>query len=205
MRTHTITATIACLVFLGTVQYAFGAAVMSVDLGCEWIKVKENYFKFFFLQIEKNIVFFVLEVGVVAPGISMDIALNKESKRKTPAIIAFRDGKRSFGEDAMTVGLRFPSNSFYYLLDLLGKSVDNPIVKAYQKRFPYYKIESDPDRNTLLFKVDDTKHSVEELIAQMLQKAKDFAEDATGKVVVSYRLRGTSVKTILFNSRSTSN
>lgn len=111
----------------------------------------------------------------------MDIALNKESKRKTPAIIAFRNGQRSFGEDAATVGLRFPSNSFSYLLDILGKKVHNPIVKLYQKRFPYYNIEADPDRETVVFKTDDGKHSVEELIAQMLQKARDFAEDATSK------------------------
>lgn len=110
----------------------------------------------------------------------MDIALNKESKRKTPAIIAFRDGLRYFGEEAATVGLRFPSNSFHYLLDLLGKTIDNPIVKLYQKRFPYYNIEADPERNTVLFKIDDSKYSVEELVAQLLQKARDFAEDATG-------------------------
>lgn len=112
----------------------------------------------------------------------MEIALNKESKRKTPAIIAYRDGQRLFGEDAANVGLRFPGNSFQYLLDLLGKTVDNPIVKLFQTRFPYYNIVADPDRNTVVFKLDkDTEYSVEELIAQMLQKARDFAESSTGK------------------------
>lgn len=62
----------------------------------------------------------------------MEIALNKESKRKTPAVIAFRDGTRIFGEDAVNIGMRFPSNSFQYLLDLLGKTVDSPIVKLYK-------------------------------------------------------------------------
>lgn len=117
----------------------------------------------------------------------MEIALNKESKRKTPAIIAYRDGQRLFGEDAATVGLRFPTNSFHYLLDLLGKSVDNPIVKLYQKRFPYYNIEADPERKTVVFKIDnDTKYSVEELIAQILQKARDFAESSTGLFFSKY-------------------
>lgn len=62
----------------------------------------------------------------------MEIALNKESKRKTPSVIAFRDGERLFGEDAQNLGVRFPSNSFGYLIDLLGKTVDNPVVKTYQ-------------------------------------------------------------------------
>lgn len=111
----------------------------------------------------------------------MEIALNKESKRKTPAIIAFRDGQRLFGEDAANVGLRYPSQSFHHILDLLGKTVDNPIVKLYQKRFPYYTIVADPERNTVVFKIDDdTKFSVEELVAQILQKARDFAESSTG-------------------------
>lgn len=71
-------------------------------------------------------------MAVVSPGVPMEIALNKESQRKTPATIAFRDGDRVFGEDAQTIGLRFPGNSFSYLLDLLGKSVDNPVVDLYK-------------------------------------------------------------------------
>jgi len=82
----------------------------------------------------------------------MEIALNKESKRKTPTAVAFRNGERTFGEDALTVGVRFPSNCYIYFLDLLGKKIDNPIVDLYKKRFPYYNIIPDPKRNTVLFK-----------------------------------------------------
>lgn len=110
----------------------------------------------------------------------MEIALNRESKRKTPTAIAFRDGIRYFGEDAANIGMRFPSNSFSYIIDLLGKSVDSPVVQLFQKRFPYYEIEADADRNTVIFKVGDEKYSVEELVAQLIQKARDFAEDSAG-------------------------
>lgn len=84
------------------------AAVMSIDFGAEWMKV-----------------------GVVSPGVPMEMALNKESQRKTPAVVAFRDGERTFGEDAFTIGVRFPKNSYAYLLDLLGKTVDHPLVQRY--------------------------------------------------------------------------
>jgi hypoxia up-regulated 1 len=84
----------------------------------------------------------------------MEIALNKESKRKTPVTIAFRDGERTFGEDAATIGVRFPKNSYSYLLELLGKRVDNPIVQLYKQRFPYYEIVADPERDTVLFQHD---------------------------------------------------
>ncbi|KAH8416837.1 hypothetical protein KR222_006988 [Zaprionus bogoriensis] len=133
------------------------AAVMSVDLGSEWMKV-----------------------GVVSPGVPMEIALNRESKRKTPAILAFRDGVRTFGEDAQTIGIREPSAAYGYLLDLLGKTIDNPIVDLYRKRFPYYTIVGDKERNTIVFKKSDSEEfSVEELVAQMLVKAKEFAQEST--------------------------
>lgn len=103
--------TTACLLVLACSRISGinAAAVMSVDLGTEWMKV-----------------------GVVSPGVPMEIALNRESKRKTPAILAFRDGLRTFGEDAVTVGIREPAAAYGYLLDLLGKTIDNPIVDLYR-------------------------------------------------------------------------
>lgn len=143
---------LCCFVSLAT--FCEGLAVMSVDLGSEWMKI-----------------------GIVSPGVPMEIALNKESKRKTPAIISFRDNVRSFGEEAQTVGIRFPKNTYMYLLDLLGKNINHPLVKLYKQRFPYYEIVEDKDRGTILFKHDEnTYYSPEELIAQLLGKAKEFAE-----------------------------
>ncbi|KAH9636875.1 hypothetical protein HF086_010656 [Spodoptera exigua] len=134
-------------------QETEAAAVISIDLGSEWMKV-----------------------GIVSPGVPMEIVLNKESKRKTPAVVAFRDDVRTFGEDAVTVGVRFPKNSYKYLLDLLGKPFDHPLVQAYRERYPYYEMVAS-DRGTPLFIHDDkTKFTPEELVAQLLAKAKDFAE-----------------------------
>ncbi|XP_055539063.1 hypoxia up-regulated protein 1 [Wyeomyia smithii] len=141
-------------------QLTAGAAVMSVDLGSEWMKV-----------------------GVVSQGVPMEIALNKESKRKTPTAIAFRDGDRVVGEDAYNIGVRFPTNNFAYLIDLLGKTIDNPMVELYRQRFPYYDIVEDPVRHTVVFRNGEDLYTIEELIAQILQVAKGYAEDATGQTV----------------------
>ncbi|XP_014608024.1 PREDICTED: hypoxia up-regulated protein 1 [Polistes canadensis] len=136
-------------------------AVMSIDIGSEWMKV-----------------------AIVSPGVPMEIALNKESKRKTPATIAFRDGERTFGEDAQVVGLRFPQSTFSYILDLLGKSIDNPMVKLYSKRFPYHDIIADDERQTIAFKLyENITHTPEELLAQILHKGKEFAEFSAGQKV----------------------
>ncbi|XP_018789874.1 PREDICTED: hypoxia up-regulated protein 1 [Bactrocera latifrons] len=153
----------ACLLVLASshISGINAAAVMSVDLGTEWMKV-----------------------GVVSAGVPMEIALNKESKRKTPALLAFRDGIRTFGEDGMTVGIREPAAAYGYLLDLLGKTIDNPIVDLYRKRFPYYEIIGDPERNTVIFRKSDSEQfSVEELIAQILVKAKEFAQESTSQII----------------------
>ncbi|XP_061400706.1 hypoxia up-regulated protein 1 [Musca vetustissima] len=156
-------AVIACLLFVAATHLrgAQAAAVMSVDLGSEWMKV-----------------------GIVSPGVPMEIALNRESKRKTPVTLSFRNGVRSFGEDAVTDGIKEPASAYSYLLDLLGKQIDNPIVDLYRKRFPYYNIIADPERNTVIFKKSDTEEfSVEELIAQILVKAKEFAQEATNQPI----------------------
>ncbi|XP_073985997.1 hypoxia up-regulated Grp170 co-chaperone protein isoform X3 [Rhodnius prolixus] len=153
---------ISCLIIvLQNITPSHGVAVMSVDFGSEWMKI-----------------------AIVSPGVPMEIALNKESKRKTPVAIAFRDGERTFGEDAMAVGVRFPKNCYAYLLDLLGKKVDSPIVKLFQQRFPYYHIIPDDERGTVVFQLDEsTKYSIEELIAMMLTKAREIAQNSAGQPI----------------------
>lgn len=113
----------------------------------------------------------------------MEIALNKESKRKSPMFISFRDNTRLFGEDAQNLGLRYPTHSFGYLTDLIGKSIDNPVVELYKSRFPWHNIVGDEKRNTVVFKNGNESYSVEELLAQILDKAKEFAQDYTGQPV----------------------
>ena len=114
----------------------------------------------------------------------MEIALNPESKRKTSVAVSIKDGERKFGSDAMVVCVKSPKHCYYYLLDLLGKKLDHPLVVAYQQRFPYYKLEADPERGTVMFRHDeDTVYSVEELLGMILAHAKTQAETYTGQAV----------------------
>ena len=80
----------------------------------------------------------------------------------------------------MAVAVKYPKNCYFYLLDLLGKKVDHPSVKLFQERFPFYDIEADPERGTVVFKHDEeTKFSVEELVGMILSHATDTAEEYT--------------------------
>jgi len=134
---------------------------MSVDIGSEWMKI-----------------------AVVSPGVPMEIALNPESKRKTSMAVSIKDGERKFGSDAMVICVKSPKSCYVYLLDLLGKKVDHPLVLAYKQRFPQYVIEADQERGTVVFRHDETTtYSVEELIGMMLAHAKTQAETYTEQVI----------------------
>eukprot|EP00190_Bangiopsis_sp_CCMP1999_P007384 CAMPEP_0198724548 /NCGR_PEP_ID=MMETSP1475-20131203/2008_1 /TAXON_ID= ORGANISM="Unidentified sp., Strain CCMP1999" /NCGR_SAMPLE_ID=MMETSP1475 /ASSEMBLY_ACC=CAM_ASM_001111 /LENGTH=821 /DNA_ID=CAMNT_0044486109 /DNA_START=180 /DNA_END=2645 /DNA_ORIENTATION=+ len=62
---------------------------MAVDLGAQFFKV-----------------------AVIKPGSGLDIALNEQSKRKTPSAVAFTDDEeRLFGDTAVTYSTKFPERS----------------------------------------------------------------------------------------------
>ncbi|KAG1687707.1 Hypoxia up-regulated protein 1 [Nymphon striatum] len=192
-------------VFGITITITDGIAVMSIDLGCEWMKI-----------------------AVVSPGKPMEIAMNKESLRKTPVAVSFRNGERLIGDAAMStvihdiyspeipcaremrklakvyamakvvvplgVGVTeqnshilcsvhvmvFPENTYHHFLDLLGKSIDHPEVKRFQKRFPHHKMSSVPERNTVFFHhKENIDFTPEELLAMVLTKAQEIAQDFT--------------------------
>lgn len=114
----------------------------------------------------------------------MEIALSKESKRKSPVAIAFRDGERTFGSEALATGVKYPKACYMNFLDLLGKKTDHELVQSFLKKFPYYTIVPCPDRNTVCFKHDEeTTYSVEELVAMILTHAKIIAESFTNQKV----------------------
>jgi len=150
---------VALVVLLGAVG-SYGVAVMSVDIGSEWMKI-----------------------AVVSPGVPMEIALNPESKRKTSVAVSIKDGERKFGSDAMAVCTKQPMYCYTHLLDLVGKKVDNPIVDLYKARFPHHKIQ-ESERGTVEFKLASGEvYSVEELLGMIFSHAKKQAEDFTDQKV----------------------
>ncbi|XP_078492250.1 hypoxia up-regulated protein 1-like [Ciona intestinalis] len=145
------------LLVVSHLQYTDAIGVMSIDLGSEWVKV-----------------------AIVKPGVPMEIVLNKESKRKTEVAVYLRNGEREFGSAAVGKGVRFPKNTYLYLQELLGKSLDHPMVQLYQQRFPYHHLMNDPETGTVTFLHDADKaimYSPEELMAMMLNHSRNMAEE----------------------------
>lgn len=136
------------------ISHSDGLAVMSVDLGSQFMKI-----------------------AIVKPGVPMEIALNQESRRKTPAAVSLKDNERLFSDGAMTVAVKYPKNSYIYLQDVLGKKMSNPLVQQYKKRFPWYDLEEDKETGTVLFRHDsETTFTPEELFGMILNHSRIIAE-----------------------------
>jgi hypoxia up-regulated 1 len=130
-------------------------AVISIDLGSEFMKI-----------------------AIVKPGIPMEIVLNKETRRKTPLAVSLRGDEREFGEMALAQAIKRPKTAYMFITDILGKSLDNPAVKAYQERFPYYDMKEDEITKTVYFQHDEqTRYTPEELLAMILENARELAAD----------------------------
>lgn len=80
---------------------------------------------------------------------------NRESRRKTPLAVSIRSNEREFGELALSAGIKRPKSVYLHLTQILGKSLDNPAVKAYQEKYPFYDIREDPVTKTIYFQHDE--------------------------------------------------
>ncbi|XP_069021156.1 hypoxia up-regulated protein 1 [Embiotoca jacksoni] len=156
-----------CLVLAMLPSHTVAVAVMSVDLGSEWMKM-----------------------AIVKPGVPMEIVLNKESRRKTPAVVCLKENERLFGDNALGVSVKNPKTVYRYLQSLLGKKHDNPQVGHYQKRFPEHQLQEDPVRGTVYFtNSEEMQYTPEELLGMVLNYsrvlAQDFAEQPIKDVVIT--------------------
>ncbi|XP_055797622.1 hypoxia up-regulated protein 1 [Salvelinus fontinalis] len=144
-----------CLVLALLPSQTASVAVMSVDLGSEWMKV-----------------------AIVKPGVPMEIALNKESRRKTPIAVCLKENERLFGDSALGVSVKNPKFVYRYLQSLLGKKHDNPQVAFYQKRFSEHQLVKDVSRGTVVFRnSEEMQYSPEELLGMVLNYSRGLAQD----------------------------
>ncbi|XP_048093279.1 hypoxia up-regulated protein 1 [Alosa alosa] len=147
--------TLFCLALALLPSQTDSVAVMSVDLGSEWVKI-----------------------AIVKPGVPMEIVLNKESRRKTPVAVCLKDNERLFGDSALGVSVKNPKVVYRYIQSLLGKREDNPQVSLYKQHFPEHQIEKDEERGTAIFKLsEELVYSPEEILGMVLNDSRSLAQD----------------------------
>ncbi|KAK1619226.1 hypothetical protein QYE76_024743 [Lolium multiflorum] len=135
------------------------AAVASIDLGSEWLKVAAVH---------------------LAPGRPpISIATNEMSKRKSPALAALADGNRLAGEEAAGITARHPSKVFSRMRDLLAKPFPYATALAASLFLPYDLVE-DP-RGAAAVRADDGQaYTAEEVVAMVLHYASGIADAHVG-------------------------
>ncbi|XP_034745411.1 hypoxia up-regulated protein 1 isoform X1 [Etheostoma cragini] len=156
-----------CLVLAMLPSRTVTVAVMSVDLGSEWMKT-----------------------AIVKPGVPMEIVLNKESRRKTPTAVCLKENERLLGDNALGWSVKNPKTVYRHLQSLLGKKHDNLQVELYKKRFPEHQLLEDPVRGTVYFKnSEEMQYTPEELLGMVLNYsrvlAQDFAEQPIKDAVIT--------------------
>ncbi|CAO1637819.1 unnamed protein product [Sympodiomycopsis kandeliae] len=135
-----------------------------------------------------------LKTALVKPGMTPDVVLTRDSKRKLPAVVAWKGEDRSFGTDAMNLASRYPGDTFPDLKLLLGRS-DEPRDQTLRDRYAALLGSTNitsTDRNTLAItratdytnnKEGPDTHTVEELVAMQLAHARMLAEETAGEKV----------------------
>ncbi|XP_068186473.1 hypoxia up-regulated protein 1 isoform X1 [Antennarius striatus] len=148
-------AAVFCLVLAVLPTPTVCVAVMSVDLGSEWMKI-----------------------AIVKPGVPMEIVLNKESRRKTPVAVCLKENERLFGDGALGVSVKNPKSVYRHLQNLLGKKHDSVQVERYQRSFREHRLQADALRGTAYFSnSEDLQFTPEELLGMVLNYSRSLAQD----------------------------
>lgn len=163
------------LQLLGAIQLLLGpvaqGAVMSVDLGTDWLKC-----------------------GLVKPSVPFDIILNRDSKRKTQFAVSIRGTERTFGINGQALAMRYSKDVYSRFKDCLGKKVS--LITKQTSNF-WNEFDACKERETLVFTANDgAKYSVEELNAMMLQYANE-----EGRTAAEENIKDTVITTSVFNSQ----
>ncbi|GFR48872.1 hypothetical protein Agub_g10723 [Astrephomene gubernaculifera] len=112
----------------------------------------------------------------------IDVLMNKESKRETPAAINFGEKMRFLGTDgAAKLGLQ-PQNTVHQLKRILGKKFQDPQVQADIAKLPFTVLEG-PDGGCLIrvrYCNEEATFTPEQVMAMVLVDLKRIAEAEGG-------------------------
>uniref|UniRef100_A0A8C8IXI0 Hypoxia up-regulated protein 1 n=1 Tax=Oncorhynchus tshawytscha TaxID=74940 RepID=A0A8C8IXI0_ONCTS len=134
-------------------------AVMSVDLGSEWMKV----------AIVKPVLPLFL---TISPWIIDCVLLDGNPYSISCLFFMYSQLLTSI------ISVKNPKFVYRYLQSLLGKKHDNPQVAFYQKRFSEHQLVKDASRGTVVFRNSEImQYSPEELLGMVLNYSRGLAQD----------------------------
>ncbi|KAE8772619.1 Heat shock 70 kDa protein 4L [Hordeum vulgare] len=122
----------------------------------------------------------------VARQRGIDVVLNEESKRETPAIVCFGDKQRFIGTAGAANSTMNPNNSISQIKRLLGRKFADPELQRDLQSFPFLVSEG-PDGFPLVqarYLGEEHAFTPTQLLAMVLSNLKAIAEDNLKSAVV---------------------
>ncbi|KAK3140544.1 hypothetical protein QOZ80_5AG0402430 [Eleusine coracana subsp. coracana] len=125
-------------------------------------------------------------IVAVARQRGIDVVLNEESKRETPAIVCFGDKQRFIGTAGAASSTMNPKNSISQIKRLLGRKFSDPELQRDMASFPF-RVTEGPDGFPLVhvrFLGEDWTFTPTQLLAMVLSNLKGIAEGNLKAAVV---------------------
>nr|XP_033500404.1 heat shock 70 kDa protein 1-like [Epinephelus lanceolatus] len=124
-------------------------------------------------------------VGVFQHG-KVEIIANDQGNRTTPSYVAFTDTERLIGEAAKNQAALNPSNTVFDAKRLIGRKIDDPVVQADMKHWPF-KVVGDGGKPKIQVehKGENKAFYPEEISSMVLVKMKEIAEAYLGQKVTN--------------------
>jgi L1 cell adhesion molecule like protein len=124
-------------------------------------------------------------VGVFQHG-KVEIIANDQGNRTTPSYVAFTETERLIGDAAKNQVAMNPSNTIFDAKRLIGRKIDDPVVQADMKHWPFEVINIDGKPKIQVIYKDEKKNFFpEEVSSMVLTKMKETAEAYLGKTVTN--------------------
>jgi len=118
----------------------------------------------------------------VMDGSTPKVIENSEGLRTTPSIVAFSpDGERLVGQSAKRQAVTNPTNTFFAIKRLIGRSYDDPTTQKDKGMVPYSIVRA-PNGDAWV-EANAEKYSASQISAFILQKMKETAENYLGETV----------------------
>src|SRR5438477_2806080 len=118
----------------------------------------------------------------VMEGRSAKVIENAEGGRTTPSMVAFTEsGERLVGQAAKRQAVTNPENTFFAIKRLIGRRMDDPMVKKDMDLVPYKIIPG--DNGDAWVESRGKKYAPSQISAFILQKMKETAEAYLGETV----------------------
>ncbi|KAL5056915.1 hypothetical protein RYX36_028519 [Vicia faba] len=125
-------------------------------------------------------------IVAVARQRGIDVVLNDESKRETPAIVCFGDKQRFIGTAGAASTMMNPKNSISQMKRLIGKKFADSEVQSDLKSLPFAVTEG-PDEYPLIhvrYLGEPRAYTATQVFAMMLSNLKEIAQKNLNAAVV---------------------